>query len=81
MVLAVNLGESADVVRGFMDGNGLFFTVLLDSTKEVGMQYNTRYIPTTYFIDKNGIIQNVKVGAFARKYDIDQYINSLVAND
>lgn len=80
VVLAVNLGEAAAAVREFTDGNGLTFTVLLDSNHEVGTQYNTRYIPTTYFIDKDGIIRNIKIGAFSRKSDIDSSIINMLTN-
>jgi peroxiredoxin len=78
MVLAVNLGESAIAVQSFVNDNGLTFTVLLDNGNEVGAQYNARYIPTTYFIDKDGIIRNIKVGAFAAKSDIDQSIINML---
>jgi peroxiredoxin len=80
VVLAVNLGESAATVQGFLEDNGLTFTVLLDNTREVGAQYNTRYIPTTYFIDKDGIIRSIKIGAFAGKSDIDRSIISMLTN-
>jgi peroxiredoxin len=80
MVLAVNLGESAATVRGFVNDNGLTFTVLLDSSDEAGAQYNARYIPTTYFIDKDGIIRYIKIGAFATKSDIDRSIINMLTS-
>jgi cytochrome c biogenesis protein CcmG/thiol:disulfide interchange protein DsbE len=80
MVLAVNLGESSAAVRAFVDSNRLTFTVLLDSTHEVGAQYNARYIPTTYFIDKDGIIRNIKIGAFTTKSDLDRSIINMLTN-
>ena len=36
------------------------------------MMYNTQYIPMTYLVDKDGIIRNVKAGAFTEKSDIDR---------
>jgi peroxiredoxin len=79
-VLAVNLGESAAAVRQFMDENSLSFTVLLDTENEVGARYSARYIPTTYFIDKDGIIRNINVGAFPSKSDIDRAIINMLTN-
>jgi peroxiredoxin len=79
-VLAVNLGESSAAVRQFMDENRLSFRVLLDTENEVGVRYNARYIPTTFFIDKNGIIRDIKIGAFAGKPDIDRYIINMLTN-
>jgi peroxiredoxin len=80
VILAVNIGDSADAVRKFMADNDLSFMVLLDTTRQVGAQYNTRYIPTTYLIDKDGIIQNTKVGAFTKKSDIDRMIIDLLSS-
>jgi len=78
VILAVNLGESSATASGFMDENSYSFTVMLDATGEVGARYNTRYIPTTYFIDKDGIIRNVKIGAFQSRAQIDQMLLDLV---
>jgi peroxiredoxin len=80
VVLGVNLGESAAAVQQFMEVNSLSFTVLLDTEKEVGVRYNARYIPTTYFIDKDGIIRNIKIGAFASKSDIDRAVINMLTN-
>ncbi len=78
VILAVNLGETAPAVRKFMEVNRLSFTVLLDSEGKVGVMYNAQYIPTTYFIDNDGIIRNVKTGAFTRKSDIDRVLMNML---
>ncbi len=77
VILAVNLGEPASVAREFMEDNGLSFTVLLDSQGEVGMLYNTQYIPMTYFVDKDGIIRNIKRGAFRDSSEIDRFLTKV----
>lgn len=74
VMLAVNLQEPGETVRKFMEENRLSFTVLLDTTGEVGRQYNISGIPTTYFIDNDGIIKNVKMGAFTQKSDVDRML-------
>ena len=78
VILAVNLGEPAEVVREFMETNGFSFTVLLDTEGKAGMLYNAAAIPTTYFIDNDGIIRNKKTGAFTRKSDIDQALLNML---
>ena len=55
-----------------MVDNGLSFTVLLDTDQNIARKYNIRAIPTTFFIDKNGIIKDVKVGAFSSRVEIEQ---------
>ena len=78
-VLAVNIGESPDTVKDFVEGHGLSFPVLLDTTKDVALKYNIRGIPATFFIDENGIIQDMKIGPFSSKADIEwRLINSII---
>jgi len=72
VILAVNEQESADDVRLFMAQNGLTFTVLLDTTGEVGLRYGARGIPATLFIDKDGIIKNAVMGAFQNIEQVEQ---------
>ena len=72
IVLAVNIGEDSSTAKIFMVDNGLTFAVLLDADQKIAREYNIRAIPTTFFIDKNGIIKDVKVGAFSSRVEIEQ---------
>ncbi|MDF0728027.1 TlpA disulfide reductase family protein [Cytobacillus sp. S13-E01] len=63
-IYAVNLTTS-DTVKGaqeFVDDYGFEFPVLLDEKGEVGKVYQALSIPTSYFVDRNGIIQNKMIG-------------------
>lgn len=64
VILAVNIGENVTTVREFIDESGFTFPILLDSNQNVTLRYNVRSIPTTFFLDRSGVIQDVKVGAF-----------------
>ena len=75
VILAVNLQESADDVQYYLAANGYSFTVLLDVNGAVGNKYNIRGIPTTFFIDKDGIIKDMVLGAFQNKAQIEQKLN------
>jgi thiol-disulfide isomerase/thioredoxin len=75
VILAVNLQESANVVQYYLAAKGYSFTVLLDVSGAVGNKYNIRGIPTTFFIDKDGIIKDMVVGAFQKKAQIEQKLN------
>jgi thiol-disulfide isomerase/thioredoxin len=55
-IIAVNLGESKDKVSTFMIDNKLSFPAVLDQRQITGSSYNVRAIPTTYIIDKRGLI-------------------------
>jgi thiol-disulfide isomerase/thioredoxin len=62
-VLAINLGESADVVREYVRSQNIESEVLLDEDSAVGSAYGAAGIPYQVLIDKNGIIRRVQEGA------------------
>ncbi|TET66561.1 MAG: TlpA family protein disulfide reductase [Dehalococcoidia bacterium] len=72
VVLTVNLQENPSRVKEFVEEFGLSFPVLLATSQEVPLAYNIRGIPATFFIDKNGIIQDIKIGAFSSRAEIEQ---------
>lgn len=78
VLLAINLRESSSQVKGFLQSYGLSFPVLLDSTGSVGNKYNISGIPATFFIDKDGIIQGIRVGAFPNKEAIEEYLDEII---
>ena len=78
VVLAVNVQENPTRVKEFVESFGLTFPVLLDTNSEVRLAYNIRGIPTTFFIDKNGIIQDIKIGAFASEVEIASRLNKIM---
>lgn len=63
VILTVNEQEDKKTVQSFMDKGKYTFPVLLDTQGKVGNLYQVRGIPTTYFIDKKGVIVDVTVGA------------------
>jgi peroxiredoxin len=62
VILAVNLGETKNTTKSFIDNNKYNFQVLLDSDQSVANQYNITKIPTSYFIDKEGNIVSTVSG-------------------
>ena len=64
VVLAVDVGESQPTVKEFIERFVFTFPVLLDPGQEVALMYNIRAFPTTFFIDADGKIQDIQVGAF-----------------
>lgn len=77
VMLAVDVGEHPARVKLFIESLGLSFTVLLDIDQDVALMYNIRFFPSTFFIDKDGIIQDVKIGAFADKADIEKRLGKI----
>ncbi len=77
VVLAINVGDNSNDVASFMQSNSLSFSVLLDSEGEVATRYGIPAFPTTLFIDKEGLLQNAKVGAFSSKEEIESTLRQL----
>lgn len=79
VLLLVNIGESHTKVRDFMATLNLSMPVLLDSDTTISAIYSVSAIPTTYFIDKAGILQSRIIGAFANKSQIESEISKIVS--
>lgn len=57
-IIAVNVGENKSTAAEFIMENSLDFKVLLDRDEEISRDYLVRGIPTSYFLDENGVIIN-----------------------
>jgi peroxiredoxin len=66
VVLAVNDGEPPGLVSAFVNELGLSFPILMDPSWEVQQTYQVRAFPTTYYIDREGIIQEAIFGSMTR---------------
>lgn len=78
VILAVNIGETAATAGQYMRDNGFTFPVLLDTSQDVALNYNIRSIPTTYFLDEEGIIKDMKVGAFINKAAVESKLDKII---
>jgi len=78
MVLAINIGDSSSEVEGFLQNHNLSLPVLLGTKRNVAQKYNIRWIPTTFFIDNDGIIQEKIIGAFPNKEAIENRLNKIM---
>jgi len=77
-LLAINIDGTSSQVTEFSDSLTLSFPMLLGAKTDVPGKYNLRYIPTTFFIDKEGIIQSMKVGPFTSKETIEDELNKIM---
>ncbi len=77
VLLAINIAESPSAVENFMQSQGLSLPVLLDSTGAITIKYGVGPIPTTFFIDSQGIVQYVRVGAFQSVAEIESFLSQL----
>lgn len=78
MLLAINNGESSATVESFLQDNNLSFPVVLDTKAVIVRKYNIQFLPTTFFIDKDGIIQEKVIGAFPSKAAIEKRLSKII---
>ncbi|NLY44397.1 MAG: TlpA family protein disulfide reductase [Tissierella sp.] len=62
VVLAVNVMEDEDTVRTYIEDGGYGFEVVLDTDGKIASDYLVNGLPNSYFVDKDGILQFIKVG-------------------
>jgi len=78
VILAIDISEAPSTVKDFIQSGNFSFPVLLDTNQDVALEYNIRAIPTTFLIDKDGIIQEIKVGAFSNMIEIKKSLNKII---
>jgi thiol-disulfide isomerase/thioredoxin len=75
LLQTINLRENPPQIAQYMQSNGLTFPVLLDTDGSVTQDYNVIGIPTTFFIDKDGVIQAKRLGPFSSTNEIETNIS------
>lgn len=72
-IMAVDLGESPNSVKSFLEENKISYPVYLDPKNSLASLYASRGIPSTYILDKNGKFIAGIIGSF--DYDSPEFIN------
>ncbi|GAB1420017.1 redoxin domain-containing protein [Anaerolineales bacterium] len=78
-IIAINFGESAEKVQTFLSEIGLekpHFTIVLDNESTIQRTYGVQGIPTTYAVDKEGIVRYLKLGEMSFE-DIENYAEQI----
>jgi cytochrome c biogenesis protein CcmG/thiol:disulfide interchange protein DsbE len=78
-VLAVDVGEGDAQVAAFVDEQGLTFPILLDRDGGVSKRYQVRAMPSTFFIDRSGVVREVTLGGPMTEAFIQSQVTELLA--
>jgi peroxiredoxin len=62
VVLLIDEEEGSAAVQGFAERHNLNSVIAMDMTGKIGREYQLLSTPTTFFIDANGVIQNIQAG-------------------
>lgn len=76
VILAVNVGDDKNTVESFIRDKGYNFKVLLDTTGEVSQLYQVAGIPTSYFIDTEGYLDDGAEGAISLE-SMKEFVDNL----
>lgn len=77
VVLAVDLNEPEVAIRSFRDSLGLTFPIVVDKDDKVSRMYDIVPLPTSYFVDKKGIVHTKWTGEI-RKEQLEAVVKQLV---
>ncbi len=61
-VLAVNVGQSLEVVEAFTAEMNLHYPMILDPAGKLAQSYGVKVIPTNILIDREGVIREILIG-------------------
>ena len=56
VLIAINIKDSPEKITDFIDGLGLTFPILIDENKSTVKDFKVYGVPTSFLIDKEGII-------------------------
>ena len=75
--IGVNIGESSDKVQQYVKDVDLGYTIVLDGNGAVANSYNVRPIPATFFLDEQGIIKDIRIGAFMSQAELISVLENI----
>lgn len=67
VVLGVAIGEEDGAVRGYVERTGLTYLNGLDRGTDIAASYRIVGIPTHFFVDRDGILREWRIGSMSKK--------------
>jgi hypothetical protein len=77
-IVTINIGGSPAGIGKFMADNKYTFVALTDPQGSSSHDYSIQYVPTSFFIDKDGIIQDKVIGGFENLAQIEQKLTKIM---
>ena len=66
VIIGLNAEEKPEKVKAFVQENGITFPVIISDDATVNPVYQLKHMPTTWFIDKNGILRGKIEGQMSK---------------
>lgn len=77
VVLTVNIGGDRTQVEDFLAGKGYTIPTLIDGQGSTASDYQVSAVPKTVFIDKDGIIRDIRIGAYQNLSQIESSMSKI----
>ena len=77
VVLAINVQETRSKAANFGNNLGVGFNLLMDGEGAVTREYRVFSMPTSYFVDRFGVIQAIAIGGMDRE-TIEDYLTTIL---
>ena len=78
LLIGINKEEERSKVQKFLDETGFSYLNLLDPRAQVAEQYRVMTLPSTFFIDENGMIRFQHIGVLSED-QFDYYLEEMKA--
>jgi peroxiredoxin len=65
-ILGVNQAEKVETIADYARRNGLTYPLLADTEMKVNNLYAVLNLPTTLFIDRNGVVREILIGTISQ---------------
>lgn len=69
VIIGLNMQQGRGVIEPFAEERGVEYPLLIDRDGDLGDEYRLLGLPTTYFIDSDGVIQSVFTGPLEDEVD------------
>lgn len=73
----MDIGEGREIVQAFTQEQGLTFPILLDENGGVAQRYGVRGVPTSFFINREGVIEAQYTGPLDESL-IEKYLDQIL---
>lgn len=78
LAVSQDTADHTDAVRSYVDASGFTFPVLLDPHGSVATSYNVQLLPSTIFVNAQGVVTAKHHGPMAQT-QIERYLTALLS--
>ncbi len=77
VLVAINQEETFDTVKPFVEEFGLTFPVWLDLDYEAERKFNTMNLPSSYVVDRDGVVRLMWIGGISKK-NLEKFVPDII---